>query len=58
MTTKRHSPEEIVKKFRDADAMRSAGPNLAAVLQAREVGEGTERGGRNQHERMKSDASD
>lgn len=38
---KRHSPEQIVKKLRDADAMLSAGQNLAAVLQAMEVSEQT-----------------
>ena len=31
---KRHSPEQIVKKLRDADAMLNAGQDLAAVLQA------------------------
>lgn len=36
---KRHSPEQIVKKLRDADAMLSAGQDLAAVLQAMEVSE-------------------
>ena len=37
MTTKRrkrHSPEQIVRKLRDADAMLNAGKDLAAVLQA------------------------
>ncbi len=38
---KRHSPEQIVKKLRDADAMLNAGQDLAAVLQALEVGEAT-----------------
>ena len=35
MSTKRrrrHSPEQIVRKLRDADAMLSAGQDLAAVL--------------------------
>ncbi len=32
---KRHSPEQIVKKLRDAEAMLNAGKDLAAVLQAR-----------------------
>ena len=31
---KKHRPEEIVAKFRDADAMLSSGKDLAAVLQA------------------------
>ncbi len=38
---KRHSPEQIVKKLRDADAMLNAGKDLAAVLQALEVSEQT-----------------
>ena len=41
MTTsrrKRHTPEQIVRKLRDADAMLNAGKDLAAVLQALEVG--------------------
>ncbi len=39
MTTKRrkrHSPEQIVRKLRDADAMLNAGQDVAAVLQALE----------------------
>ncbi len=38
---KRHSPEEIVKKLRDADAMQNAGQDLAAALQSLEVSEAT-----------------
>ena len=34
---KRHSPEQVVRKLRDADAMLNAGKDLAAVLQALEV---------------------
>ncbi|QDT44272.1 hypothetical protein Pan241w_43800 [Gimesia alba] len=30
---KRHSPEQIVRKLRDADAMLNAGKDLASVLQ-------------------------
>ena len=44
MTTRRrkkHRPEEIVAKLRDADAMLNAGKDLAAVLQALEVSEST-----------------
>ena len=44
MTTKRrkrHSPEQIVRKLRDADAMLNAGKDVAAVLQALEVSEST-----------------
>ena len=38
---KRHSPEQIVKKLRDADVMLNSGKDLAAVLQALEVSEAT-----------------
>jgi transposase-like protein len=38
---KRHSPEQIVRKLRDADAMLNAGKDLAAVLQALEASEST-----------------
>ena len=38
---KRHSPEQIVKKLRDADVMFNAGQDLAAVLQSLEVSEAT-----------------
>jgi len=44
MTTRRrkkHRPEEVVAKLRDADAMLNAGKDLAAVLQALEVSEST-----------------
>jgi len=44
MTTRRwkkHRPEEIVAKLRDADAMLNAGKDLAAVLQALEVSDST-----------------
>ena len=42
MTSKRrrkHKPEQIVAKLRDADAMLNAGTDLAAVLQALEISE-------------------
>lgn len=38
---KRHSPEQIVRKLRDADAMLNAGQDLAAVLQTLEISEAT-----------------
>ncbi len=38
---KRHSPEQIVKKLRDADVMLNSGKDLAAVLLALEVSEAT-----------------
>ncbi len=57
MTTKRrkrHSPEQIVRKLRDADAMLNAGKDLAAVLQALEVSESTLDRWRSQYGGMKS----
>ena len=38
---KRHTPEQIVKKLRDAEAMKNAGKDPAAVLQALGVSEAT-----------------
>ena len=38
---KRHTPEQIVKKLRDADAMLNAGKDQAFVLQALEVSAAT-----------------
>lgn len=58
MTTKRrrrHSPEQIVAKLRDADAMLSAGKDMAVVLQALEVSESTFERWRHQYGGMKSE---
>lgn len=38
---KRHTPEQIVRKLRDADAMLNADKDLATVLQTLEVSEST-----------------
>lgn len=38
---KLHSPEQIVKKLRDADAMLAAGESVDEVLQTLEVSEAT-----------------
>jgi transposase-like protein len=58
MTTKRrrrHSPEQIVRKLRDADAMLNAGKDLAAVLQSLEVSEATFHRWRTQYGGMKAE---
>ena len=58
MTTRRrkkHRPEEIVAKLRDADAMLSAGKDMAAVLQSLEVSEATLTRWRSQYGGMKSE---
>jgi putative transposase len=58
MTTrrrKRHNPEQVVRKLRDADAMLNAGKDLAAVLQALEVSESTYTRWRSQYGGMKAE---
>jgi transposase-like protein len=52
---KRHSPEQIVRKLRGADAMLNAGKDLAAVLQTLEVSEQTYHRWRNQYDGMKAE---
>jgi putative transposase len=52
---KRHSPEQIVRKLRDADAMLNAGKDQAAVLQALEVSEATFHRWRAQYGGMKAE---
>ena len=51
---KRHTPEQIVKKLRDADAMLNSGKELAAVLQSLETSESTYQRWRNQYGGMKA----
>jgi len=51
---KRHKPEQIVAKLRDADAMLNGGKDLAAVLQALEISEATLGRWRAQYGGMKS----
>jgi putative transposase len=58
MTTrrrKRHSPEQVVRKLRDADAMLNAGKDLAAVLQTLEVSQATYDRWRSQYGGMKAE---
>ena len=52
---KRHTPEQIVRKLRDADAMLNGGKELAAVLQSLEVTESTYRRWRAQYGGMKAE---
>ena len=52
---KRHSPEQIVAKLRDADAMLNAGKEVADVLQKLEISEATYFRWRNQYGGMKSE---
>lgn len=58
MTTKRrkrHNPEQIVRKLRDADALLNAGKDLASVLQSLEISESSYLRWRNQYGGMKAE---
>lgn len=51
---KRHSPEQIIKKLREADAMLAAEKTIGQVCQALEVSEQTFHRWRNQYGGMKA----
>jgi putative transposase len=58
MTTKRrkrHNPEQIVRKLRDADALLNAGKDLATVLQSLEISESSYLRWRSQYGGMKAE---
>ena len=52
---RRHTPEQIVKKLRDTEAMLNSGKDMTAVLQSLEVSEATYSRWRNQYGGMKSE---
>lgn len=52
---KRHSPEQIVQKLREADAMLAAGKGIGQVVQSLEVSEATFNRWKNQYGGMKSE---
>jgi transposase-like protein len=52
---KRHSPEQIIRKLRDADAMLAAGKTIGEVCQALETSEQTFHRWRNQYGGMKAE---
>jgi len=54
MKRKRHSPEQVIRKLREADGMLSEGKDIAAVCQALEVSEATFHRWRNQYGGMKA----
>ena len=54
MKRKRHNPEQIIRKLRDADRMLSEGKDLGVVCQALEVSEATFHRWRNQYGGMKA----
>lgn len=53
--SKRHSPEQIVKKLRDAEVMLTNGKSMEEVLKVLEVSEATFNRWRNQYGGMKSE---
>ncbi len=54
MKRKRHSPEQIIRKLRDADRMLSESKDIALVCQSLEVSEATFHRWRNQYGGMKA----
>ena len=54
MKGKKHKPEQIIKKLREADAMISAGKTIGQVCQALEISEQTFHRWRNQYGGMKA----
>jgi putative transposase len=55
MKGKKHRPEQIIKKLREADAMLSADKTIGQVCQALEVSEQTYHRWRNQFGGMKAE---
>ena len=53
--SKRHTPEQIVKKLRDSEVMLSNGKSMEEVLKVLEVSEATFNRWRNQFGGMKSE---
>ena len=53
--SKRHKPEQIVKKLRDAEVMLNNGKSMEEVLEMLEVSEATFNRWRNQYGGMKSE---
>ena len=53
--SRRHSPEQIVKKLRDAEVMLNNGKSMEEVLKVLEVSEATFNRWRNQYGGMKSE---
>jgi len=55
MKKKRHTPEQIIRKLREAEAHQSSGMTIAQVCQKLEVSEQTFHRWRNQYGGMKAD---
>ena len=54
-TGKRHTPEQIIRKLREADGMLAAGKTIGQVVQALEISEQTFHRWRNQYGGMKAE---
>ena len=55
MKRRRHSPEQVIRKLREADRMLSEGKNIAEVAKELEISEQTFHRWRNQYGGMKAD---
>lgn len=55
MSRRRHTPEQIIRKLREADRMLGEGADVAAVARHLEVSEATYHRWRNQYGGMKAD---
>ena len=55
MKSKKHRPEQIIKKLREADTMLAAGKTIGQVAQALEISEQTFHRWRNQYGGMKAE---
>ncbi len=55
MKGKKHRPEQIIRKLREADAMLAAGQSIGQVVQALEISEPTLHRWRNQYGGMKAE---
>jgi hypothetical protein len=55
MPRRRHTPEQVVRKLREADKLLNEGQDLAAVCRLLQVSEATYHRWRNQYGGMKAD---
>jgi putative transposase len=55
MKGKKHQPEQIIRKLREADAMLSTGKSIGQVVQTLEISEQTFHRWRNQYGGMKAE---
>ena len=56
MKGKKHSPEQIIKKLREADAMLATGKTIGQLVQSLEISEGTYHRWKKEYGGLKSDA--